>query len=397
MLLLRHGILVYLIFVIVTFSNSKETGIFPDTLCLERDSYRGYCSRTAYSPMGVPYVDVSAGRHATCAIRRSNRDISTATPTTVSTTESDGVDCFGDVTSHPSRPRILGSPLLQVCVGEDHGCGITESGNLFCWGEGTASIVPTTLKNIKVSQVSCGDHHTCILKKDDNGSAQCFGENSLSVPDYKDFQSVYVSQEALSPAGLGYAVQQTKQFLFTSLAPGRRHTCGILHNSTVLCWGHENIVGWTNPSNEFNSLSSFGDLTCGIQSIDKKLQCFGVIPPQLALVNQITSLQKYKSLAVGGRHLCALLSDNSHNLPGRRGSGSSIKCWGSNVSGQSTPPIASNVRYIRIAVGLSHSCAVTNTFVLLCWGASEPVKGALMMSGKSTDGNTAGINLNTFL
>ena len=102
-------------------------------------------------------------------------------------------------------------------------------------------------------------------------------------------------------------------------------------------------------------------------------------------------------MAVGGLHLCALLSDHSHDLPGRRGSGSSIKCWGSSVSGQSTPPIAGNVRYIRIAVGLSHSCAVTNTFVLLCWGASEPVKGALMMSGKSTDGNTAGINLNTFL
>ena len=380
-------------------SLSKETGSFPDTLCLERDSYRGYCARSAYSPMGVPYVDVAVGRHATCAIRRANRDISTANPTTVSTTESDGVDCFGDVAFHSNRPRTLGAPLVQVCVGEDHGCGITPNGRLSCWGQGTASVVPSTLTNVQIAQVSCGDHHTCVLKSIDGGSAQCFGENSLTVPDYKDFQAVYVSEDALSPAGLGYAVQQTKQFLFRALVPGRRHTCGVLHNSTVLCWGHEQVAGWTNPADDrsFESLSSFGDLTCGIRTVDKRLRCFGVVPPQLVSINADGSSTQYRSIAVGGRHLCALVNDHRHTLAGRKGSGSSIQCWGSSVRGQATPPVASNVKYIRISVGLSHSCAITSKFVLLCWGAREPVEGERMMGGSKTESGTVGVNSNIFL
>ena len=384
-----------LLFTIVSVSSQQS--LFPDTLCLKRDSYRGYCAVSAYSPLGVPYSDVDVGRHATCAIRRSNRDISTATATTVSTTESDGVDCFGDVAAHSNRPRTLGAPLIQVCVGEDHGCGIDERGTLLCWGEGVASIVPVTIQNLKVSSVKCGDHHTCVLAAED-GAAQCFGENSLSVPNYKAFDAVYVAEEALSPAGLGYAVQVTKQFLFSAIAPGRRHTCGILLNSTVLCWGHENVDGWMHSKGDrtFLELSSFGDMTCGITATDRSLICFGAVPPQLS--TNIDSSKQYRSVATGGRHVCALVKDNVHELPGRRGSGSSIQCWGENSRGQSNPPTDSRVAYIRISVGLSHSCAVTSKFALLCWGAREPVEHPKMAGGLNDGGvKSNGVNVNIFL
>ena len=189
-------------FLLLTIVTSKQTGLFPDTLCLSRDDYRGYCARSAYSPSGVPYSDVEVGRFHTCAVRRANRDTSTATPTTISTTASDGVDCFGDVSAHSSRPRTLGAPLLQVCVGEDHGCGVDERSVVHCWGEGTASSVPPLLQTENVAAVTCGDHHTCVLISSD-GSAQCFGESSLVVPNYKAFDAVVVDEDALSPAGLG--------------------------------------------------------------------------------------------------------------------------------------------------------------------------------------------------
>jgi hypothetical protein len=380
---------------LITVSISKETGLFPDTLCLSRDSYRGYCAVSAYSPLGVPYQDVAVGRFASCAVRRANRDISTATPVTVSTTDSDGVDCFGDVAAHSNRPRTLGSPLVQICVGEDHGCGIDERGQLLCWGEGTASVVPSAIQNVQVSSVVCGDHHTCILSAA-GSSAQCFGENSLSVPDYKAFDAVVVADEALSPAGLGYAVHVTKQYMFSSLAPGRQHTCGVLLNSTVLCWGHENIFGWASPTGDgtFMELSSFGDMTCGIRASDKSLTCFGVVSPQLT--PELDNTKEYRAIATGGRHVCALVNDNVHTLPGRSGSGSSLKCWGENNRGQASPPTDSRVAYIRISVGLSHSCAVTSKFALLCWGGREPVEHPSMSGGVNVEASS-GINSNIFL
>ena len=146
----------------------------------------------------------------------------------------------------------------------------------------------------------------------------------------------------------------------------------------------------------FLELSSFGDMTCGITATDRSLICFGAVPPQLS--TNIDSSKQYRSVATGGRHVCALVKDNVHELPGRRGSGSSIQCWGENSRGQSNPPTDSRVAYIRISVGLSHSCAVTSKFALLCWGAREPVEHPKMAGGLNDGGvKSNGVNVNIFL
>ena len=203
----------------------------------------------------------------------------------------------------------------------------------------------------------------------------------------------------------GYAVQVVKENLFQMLAAGRKHTCGILQNGTSLCWGRDTLHGWVDPSSPgtFDMLSSFGDMTCGIRMSDKQIECFGVVPPQIVALSTTKGIlggtRKYRSVASGGRHVCALVQDHAHDIPGRRGSGSSLVCWGSNERGQSEPPSHDSVTYLKVTVGLTHSCAITEKFALLCWGAKEPVESAMMSGlGESVDEDrVAGINVNTFL
>ncbi len=368
-----------------------QLNTYPESLCLVLDTVRGGCLRSLNSPPGVPYAEISCGRFATCAVRRPSRGFSVATPVSVSTTDSDGVDCFGDAGAHRHRPRMLGAPLESVCLGEDHGCGIDSRKQLLCWGDGSAAHVPPELRNVNVDAVSCGAHHTCVVLAMGQ-HAVCFGEQSLDVPNYLDFKAVTVDIDALSPAGLGYSVQVVEQFAFIQLACGRTHTCGLLANHSVLCWGTTSLESWQSPpiSSTFTQLSSFGDLICGLRQTSKVIECFGVVPPGAL---EVPPVGTFRSVTSGERFACALRNDNRHNMPSRKGSGSSLVCWGENSYGQASPPKGA---FIRVAAGAYHACAIDERFALVCWGQKEPVVG--MDDAWSTKNRrTTGVSENLFL
>ena len=60
------------------------------------------------------------------------------------------------------------------------------------------------------------------------------------------------------------------------------------------------------------------------------------------------------ALAAGGYHTCALRSSGS------------LACWGSNWSGESSPPTKGY--FTAVAAGLYHSCALRSTGEAACWG-----------------------------
>jgi alpha-tubulin suppressor-like RCC1 family protein len=315
----------------------------------------------------------------------------TATPVSVSTTDSDGVDCFGDAGAHRRRPRMLGAPLESVCVGEDHGCGVDARRQLLCWGEGVAARVPQLLRDVNVAAVSCGAHHTCVVLVEGQ-QAVCFGEQSLEVPDYLTFKAVTVDGDALSPAGLGYSVQVVQEFAFTALACGRTHTCGLRPGGQVLCWGTASLANWQSPAIDatFTELSTFGDLVCGIRQVGNTIECFGVVPPGALAAPPAGT---FRAVATGERHVCALRADNRHNMPSRKGSGSSLVCWGEDSHGQASPPKGA---FIRVSAGAYHACAIDERFALVCWGQKEPVVG--MDDARSMENRrTTGVSENLFL
>jgi len=122
------------------------------------------------------------------------------------------------------------------------------------------------------------------------------------------------------------------------IAAGNSHTCAVTGDGHVKCWGD-------------NHMGQLGD---------------GTFAQRLTPV-EVNGLDHVRAIATGsGSHTCALTESGA------------VKCWGSNEYGQlgnndtassSLPVQATGLESgaLGIAVGRSHSCAVTGKG-LYCWG-----------------------------
>jgi alpha-tubulin suppressor-like RCC1 family protein len=123
--------------------------------------------------------------------------------------------------------------------------------------------------------------------------------------------------------------------LFTQVAAGLAHTCGIAHGR-VYCWGR-------------NDQGQLGDGTL----IDR------VVPTAVALAG--TPLR----VAAGGGHSCALTATGE------------LFCWGDNTAGQlgvgdttdsDHPRAVSLAGVLELSLGAQHSCARLSSGAVACWG-----------------------------
>lgn len=137
-------------------------------------------------------------------------------------------------------------------------------------------------------------------------------------------------------------VINTAALNFVEIAPGGDHTCALTVDGGVKCWG----------ANDWGQL---GDGTL----IDKNLP-IDVIGLSTGVI----------SISAGDDHTCAVTSSNA------------VKCWGGNYLGQlgdgtttkqSTPvdvvDLSSGVS--AISLGLYHSCALTVSGGVKCWGSNN--------------------------
>jgi alpha-tubulin suppressor-like RCC1 family protein/pimeloyl-ACP methyl ester carboxylesterase len=223
---------------------------------------------------------------------------------------------------------------VTVAGGGFHACSLFN-GKVLCWGansygqlgNGTTTLAyaPTAVSAITTAtQVASGDNHTCALLS--TGSVQCWGLNS-------DGQlGNGTTTNALSPVTVSGITTAT------SIAVGRIHSCARLSNGTVKCWG-ANL-----------------DLEMGN----------GTWTSRETTPVQVSNITTASTIAGGGYHTCAILTD------------ATIKCWGLNSQGQLGPGNA-NLTAVpvtvsgignasSIALGYSHTCAVLTNSTLKCWG-----------------------------
>ncbi|WP_300618489.1 hypothetical protein [Dokdonella sp.] len=235
-----------------------------------------------------------------------------------------------------------GAALLSA--GGQHTCAITPSGAAKCWGwnaygqVGDDSLVnrpePVAVAGLDgdVASIAAFDSHTCALIAE--GGVKCWGYNysgQLGDGSYAD-RRVPVDVDGL-PAGA------------TSVVTGVEHSCALMLDATVKCWG----------------LNDHGELGNG------------AIVHSSAVPVAVDGLLGVQALTSGAHHACVLTA------PGR------VKCWGLNNHGQlgdgSTVDSAAAVDVaglddvVAIGAGYFHTCALTATGDLKCWGANE--RGAL--------------------
>ena len=232
---------------------------------------------------------------------------------------------------------------------------------------------PLTAADFVSSPVSVGGQHTCLLPGD--GTVRCWGGNDFGqlgngrvtdpgapAGDVLVVDTVIANKAAFGtgPDCLEYAegavlVCTSKAPLagVTAIAAGFSHTCALLVDATVECWGSNvPIDGGT-----FSPSLSGGELG------DGTLVARPYPAPVIAGQGQTAPLAGVKALSAAAGYTCALLIDTS------------ARCWGNAPQAHSTAPIAvlgsggqPLTGIAQLATGDKNACALLLDGSVVCWG-----------------------------
>jgi alpha-tubulin suppressor-like RCC1 family protein len=292
-------------------------------------------------PQNLPYIAAGAGH--TCMLTTSGRvecwganqfgQLGGGDGPYTAVDQGPGVEISGAQSWVKANVRGISGKMIAITAGYYHTCALVESGEIFCWGLNDAGQLgdgTTTDSNIAVSVesldgkgklIAAGAKHTCALLDDD--SVMCWGDNSEGQLGNGSDQS---SSSPVNVSGLPKTISQ--------IAAGVVFTCALTHDGDIYCWGN-------------GDYGRFGEGLEGINPIPVKLN--------LAAGPAV-------ELAAGDYHLCA------------RTSSADVCCWGGLSSGQDYNPQIpfilnrDSTEYLQLAAGGGHTCGLTTSDAVYCWG-----------------------------
>lgn len=225
------------------------------------------------------------------------------------------------------------------------------------------SAIPVPLKAPVPQRIDAGTRHTCVV--DDAFAVRCWGANDFGQLGHGD----NVVDPSLEVVGDDEAPSAAEPVdlggdLAWKVATGSLHTCAVLVDGGVVCWGQ-------NSSGVLGS----GDETVGDESIGDDEEPVDVPVPAVdgdIRVN-LGKNRTAKAIAAGTAHTCVIDDQDD------------VMCWGLSDKGQlgygntetigddENPGRANAVDLGRrkvqaIAAGDDHTCAVTDAGAVYCWG-----------------------------
>jgi alpha-tubulin suppressor-like RCC1 family protein len=250
-----------------------------------------------------------------------------------------------------------------VTAGGGHTCALTDDGAVWCWGDNqfgqvgdgttTDSRVPAEVigSDASVTSVSAGANHTCAVLA--NGVVKCWGENSTG--------QLGDGTTANSPTPV------TVQGLsgVAAVAAGDSYTCALTTAGAVWCWGKndDGQVGQVDPVDPPDPCDpSDSSDPCEPSDPSEQDPESSFHTPQLLMDSNDVPIHA-TGISAGSSHACAIVAG-------------AVDCWGSNATGQlgfsgessAVPvPIAGLTDVTAIAAGGHHTCAVASGTVR-CWG-----------------------------
>ncbi|MFM8793366.1 MAG: hypothetical protein ACKOFF_00470, partial [Acidimicrobiales bacterium] len=305
-------------------------------------------------------VSADAGEGAGATVRAAMSTISSGNGYSCRVISSGHVTCWGrnvngqlgNGTTTASSTPVLASGIstaTSVAVGAIHTCAVLADTTVKCWGrgefgrigDGSSSAVDRTTPATVCASAGCASNLTgveslalsyeasCALKTD--GTVWCWGDNN-------DWQ--LGTDPSTTVTGSTFAVQVPGLSGIKSISAGDYHTCVILSDDTMKCWG----------------LGSMGQLGTGSFSASG--------PAAVTIVGTV------KAVAGGYGHTCVIKTNNV------------VGCWGSNWFGETgsgtltmyetslvTPQISSSdVTAKAVSITGNSTCVITTADEVACWG-----------------------------
>ena len=352
--------------------------------------------------------------------------------------------------------------VAQIAAGQNHTCALLQSGQILCWGSRSAGKIgnggtttgnqlsPVAVSGIdgvstKAVSVTAGDNGTCAILQ--SGEVRCWGTRATgNIGDGGATTGAQTTPTQVS--GLDGSTPSAAATAL-SMASSGGTTCALLQNGQVECWGYGSFGALGNgntanssvpvavldetgsaPLSQVISIDAGHTHTC-VRLQSNKMQCWGFgtngilgngvlshssLPVTVVDETGTAPLQNVSLIAAGGWNSCALTTDTNQ-----------VWCWGqgsdgqlgnnSSTSIQATPvgvienaptfynkplhaPAFPGGQYLnRISMGASHSCALTVSGAVLCWG--DRTSGQLgdggsitgSQSGPATVSGIDGVNL----
>ncbi len=321
----------------------------------------------ATPPQSERSSSISAGEDFTCALRKDGTPV-----------------CWGK--EHPYREpdqrrlaTVGDETFTSIATGTDHACALREDGAISCWGDNSVGQA-TPPPGLYVA-VTARDQSGCAITVD--GELTCWGVSRVGPE--------------LSPEGRRYV----------SITSSESYTCALKENGLADCWGGDGY--WTVPQEEFISIRSAGNYACGLRE-DGTVRCWGYEPYERLFPRDA----RFASLSTGA-HDCGIAEDGAVLCwdPERqdRRKGFTWGLWGSGVDacrnnelyGRASPQ--EGERFLEVTGGRSHTCALREDGVAVCWGLNietnrgrwygqaSPPEGELFKSISAGPHSTCGLRL----
>jgi len=374
---------------------------------------------TAGQTVTISYTDPTAGNDANAIQDSSGNDASSIATTSVSNhvitsnlslhesqtcavTSLGGVKCWGSVgltdrplgngTSASGSATLVdvvtapGQPLLnvvEVSVGNQFACALTTAGGVKCWGrnanrqlgDGTTDdrlsavdVVTSASDSTPLTgavAIASGFYGACALMAD--GGVKCWGTNSFGQ------LGNGTNTHSTTPVDVVTSSTDTSPLRGVTALSGSttQTTCALMFSGGVKCWG----------LNDNRQLAD-GTTTNRNAPVDV-----------LAASGSTTPMSGAVSVASGGTHTCALISDGG------------VKCWGGNSEGQlgigsttaqSYPvsPTGLTSGVTAVTAGHQHTCALKTNGGVVCWGKNNYDQLGVG-TGSSVARSTTAVNVRT--
>ena len=250
-----------------------------------------------------------------------------------------GWNLHGQLGGDPDRKQLLRpepvpgvSDAVEIRLGGDHGCARLRDGTVRCWGgnsggaigdgsatsrpEATDVVAPVASGRLeRVTGLAMGESHSCAMLGD--GTVSCWGSNQ---------------QGQIAPADSSTLVQMVPTPIRgianpRSIDAGKYSTCAIAAPGAVRCWGS-------------NGLGLLHD-----GSRDDRREPLDVY-----------ELQNVTQIAMGFGRACAVISDGT------------VRCWG---DGKGARRVAGLTDAKQVSPGMGNACALRKNGRVVCWGGNE--------------------------